>query len=391
MRVLVVNTDYPRFLHWMYSETPGLESAPYVDQMRARNATLFGVANFYSMNFAAQGHPAAELHINNPWLQNAWAREQGMTVSDAPPLSSLKSSALADQLRNHVQPLKRLLRPIARRLGASPNLDQGAQKILLAQIEAFRPDVILNQDVFYVDTVLARRMKSVAGSVLVGQIGILPPIGQDWSVYDLIVSMLPSVVNWFRARGGRAEVAHLAFEPEILNMLPPAPERDVDVSFVGTLSGEHRQRIALLEAVAARYDLKIWGNGGSALGASSPLLSCMQGEVWGRDMYQVLRRSRVTLNSHIDLVSDEAGNMRLFEATGVETLLITDHKGNLNTLFEPDVEIAVWHSIEDCLKKIDIYLRDSGKREAVARTGQTRTLATHTYRNRVDQLLEMIS
>ncbi len=50
-------------------------------------------------------------------------------------------------------------------------------------------------------------------------------------------------------------------------------------------------------------------------------------------MYQVLRRSRITLNSHIDLAGREAGNMRLFEATGVGAFLLTDFKDNLHTLF----------------------------------------------------------
>ena len=51
--------------------------------MAARNASLFGVADFYSRNFAALGHPAAEIHVNNPWLQSAWAREHGMAVEAA--------------------------------------------------------------------------------------------------------------------------------------------------------------------------------------------------------------------------------------------------------------------------------------------------------------------
>ena len=107
----------------------------------------------------------------------------------------------------------------------------------------------------------------------------------------------------------------------------------------------------MLEAVAERYDLKLWGNLPQALPASSPLHRCFQGEVWGADMYQVLRRSRITLNSHIDLAGREAGNMRLFEATGVGAFLLTDFKDNLDTLFAPDREVAVWRSIDDCLER----------------------------------------
>ena len=88
MRILVLNADYPRFLAWFYRRQPGLENASYATQMAARNASLFGVADFYSRNFAALGHPAAEIHVNNPWLQSAWAREHGMAVEPPDPAAA---------------------------------------------------------------------------------------------------------------------------------------------------------------------------------------------------------------------------------------------------------------------------------------------------------------
>src|SRR2546429_2253653 len=48
MRILVLNADYPRFLAWFYRRQAGLESPSYATQMAARNASLFGVADFYS-------------------------------------------------------------------------------------------------------------------------------------------------------------------------------------------------------------------------------------------------------------------------------------------------------------------------------------------------------
>ena len=83
MRFLVLNADYPRFLNWLYGRQPGLGSAGYAAQMAARNASLFGVADFYSRNFSALGHSAAEIHVNNAWLQTAWAREHGIAVKNA--------------------------------------------------------------------------------------------------------------------------------------------------------------------------------------------------------------------------------------------------------------------------------------------------------------------
>jgi len=82
--------------------------------------------------------------------------------------------------------------------------------------------------------------------------------------------------------------------------------------------------------------------------------------------------------------------MRLFEATGVGAFLLTDFKDNLDTLFDPDREVAVWRSIEECLKRIDHHLRDDDGRAAIARAGQTRTMAQHTYRHRAAEILGFI-
>jgi spore maturation protein CgeB len=389
MRILVLNADYPRFLMWLYRHKPGLENTSYATQMAARNASLFGLADFYSTNFAMLGHTAAEIHVNNPWLQSAWAREHGIAIET--PDATAERRALPGWIERTVTPFKPMLRPLARKVGLSPKLDAQATGILLAQIEDFRPDLIINQDVFRVDTELARRIKGIGSKpVLIGHVGIEPPRGQDWAVYDLMISQLPRLVQFFRNAGARAELSHLAFEPRILDALPKPPTRDIEVSFVGSVSVDHQQRIALLEAVARQFHLKIWGSHPHALPASSPLHRCLQGEVWGTEMYQVLRRSRITLNSHIDLAGREAGNMRLFEATGVGTFLLTDFKDNLHTLFEPDREVAVWRSVDECLKAIDRYLGDDDARERIARAGQARTLGQHTYRHRAAEILKLV-
>jgi hypothetical protein len=391
MRILVLNADYPRFLAWLYRGQPGLENAAYATQMAARTQSLFSVADFYSRNFGALGHAAAEVHVNNPWLQAAWAREHGMIVETAASAAAIGNRALPPWLDRAVAPFKPMLRPLARKVGLSPKLDAQAEAILLAQIEDFKPDLVLNQDTFYVDTRLMRRIKGIGNALLIGQIGIAPSRGEDWAVYDLMISQLAATVNFFRGTGVRAEVNHLAFEPAVLDALPAAPVKDIDVSFVGTVSADHQQRIALLEAVAGRYNLKLFGNPPQALPASSPLHRCFQGEVWGVDMYQALRRSKITLNSHIDMAGREAGNARLFEATGVGAFLLTDYKDNLHTLFDPDRAIAVWRSIGDCIAKIERYLADEPSRAAIAKAGQDRTMTTHTYRQRTREIMEFIA
>ena len=78
MRIAIVNTDYAGFLKWHYGRHPELKHKTFAEQMAARNASMFGVADFYSRAFHALGHQAKDIHTNNANMQAAWAREEGM-------------------------------------------------------------------------------------------------------------------------------------------------------------------------------------------------------------------------------------------------------------------------------------------------------------------------
>jgi spore maturation protein CgeB len=114
------------------------------------------------------------------------------------------------------------------------------------------------------------------------------------------------------------------------------------------------------------------------------------GSAWGADMYRVLFSSKLTLNYHIDVAGDHANNMRLFEATGVGTLLLTDWKKDLSGLFESGKEVAAYRTPEECAELIEYYLEHEDERSAIARAGQERTLREHTYYHRMQTLVEIL-
>jgi len=388
MRILILNADYPDFLRALYRQTPGLAESPYTRQMEARNASLFGVADFYSRNLRAHGHEALEIHVNNPWLQAAWAREHGVSAP-LPAASSALPQRQSQWKARLIAITKSTLRPLARRLRVR-GLTLVEQRILAAQIEDFQPHIVLNHDMAYVDNTFLRSVRG-SGRKIVGQLAAPLPADRNLDAYDLIISSLPNFVEWFRAHGLRAEYNKLAFEPRALQELGPAPERDIDVSFVGSLSHEHTSRIALLEYVARHVPLKVWGSGIQGLPASSPLHACYQGEAWGREMYNILRRSRITLNHHIDLAEGWANNMRLYEATGMGAMLLTDRKKNLHEIFAPGRHVAVYGSLEECVREIARYLADEPARAAIAAAGQKHAIEVQNYYNRMGEFLEIVS
>ena len=106
-------------------------------------------------------------------------------------------------------------------------------------------------------------------------------------------------------------------------------------------------------------------------------------------MYQILRNSKITLNHHGD-IAPYANNARLYEATGVGTLLITDWKRNLHEMFEPDKEMVAYRSPEECIELVQYYLEHDDEREAIAHAGQERTLREHTYYRRMQELVDIL-
>jgi hypothetical protein len=263
-------------------------------------------------------------------------------------------------------------------------------KILTAQIEATNPDIILNQIPHILTSSMLAPFKR-SGRTIIAQHGNEPPKDFDPSAYDFGIAIVPSIVEAFRARGLPTEYCHLAFEPSILERLPsPLPPKDISVSFVGGLSSNHTQRIELLEAVARELPIDLYLSSFKGISAKSPLHARMRGEAWGQDMYDILRRSKITLNSHVDAAGGVAANMRLYEATGVGTFLLTDNLKGLSNLFQPGVHVGAYDSPADCVAKIKYYLSHEEEREAIAIAGQQHTLRHHTYRIRMEEMLDLV-
>jgi spore maturation protein CgeB len=386
MKILILNRDYPRFLADMYASIPALRESTYAEQLAARNASLFGVADFYSHGFAAAGHSAREIHVNNPWLQSSWAREHGVRAPAAPAITEEKRLSPSLSLIKGIA--RRALLPLARRF-MPRQIRKQEVRILAAQIEEMKPDVILNQELSYIRTRCLDRIVP-RGTKIVGQSASALPIGENFKRYDLLISSLPNFVEYFLSLGVRAALSPLAFDSRVLVGMRRPAVRDIDVSFVGSLSADHSTRVALIEALAREVPLKVWGTGVDELPRSSPIRACFQGEAWGRQMYDVLSRSRVTINQHIDLANGFSNNMRLYEATGCGALMIVDRGRNLQSIFEPEVEVITYRSAEDCVAAVRHALSKPAAAAEVAAAGQRRTLSEHSYIRRAAELSRIL-
>ena len=143
----------------------------------------------------------------------------------------------------------------------------------------------------------------------------------------------------------------------------------------------------MIEYLIEKNSLKIYGQGVKNLSIFSKIRKYHYGEKWGLEMYSILQRSFISLNRHICTSKNYANNMRLYEATGMGSLLLTDHKDNLNEIFEIDKEIVTYKSKEEASDKAFYYLRNPDQLKKIALAGQKRTLKDHTYEKRMEELI----
>jgi spore maturation protein CgeB len=227
---------------------------------------------------------------------------------------------------------------------------------------------------------------------LVGQTASELPGPETLAELDLIVTSFPHYVERLGAQGYTTAYLRLGFDPRVFSSLG-ARRPEFDVVFVGSLAPgrQHVRGNALLAAAAEELDIDFWGPGGESWPPCSAIRARHHGELWGDDMYRVVASAKVALNRHIDVAEGYANNMRLYEATGVGTLLVTDAKENLADLFEPGREVLTYADVGELVAAVRRMLSDDDERNAIARAGQERTLREHTYAERMRELAEILA
>lgn len=358
--ILIVDTYYPAFLQGIEEQISN-SVASYLDGHELLMNSAFGTSDSYSAGLKKLGWDALEIVPNSRVLQSMWAHEHGVRVTrflDLLPPSYLSRVPLAGTLWSYLPTL---------------------QRVLSRQIDIYKPDVVYFQDLNFASSDLLRRLRR-QGRLVVGQIASPLPPPRRLRFFDLILSSLPNQIDEISRQGILAEFLPIAFDRRVLARIREPEERDLPLTFVGGISSHHRTTIPLLETIVQECpELTLYGYGADSLSASRDLSQRHFGEKWGLGMYETLRRSRVTVNRHIDVAEEYANNMRLFEATGVGTLLVTDKKRNLSQYFEPGVEVLAYETFEEAAELCRWALDNPDQAAEIARAGQARTLRDHTY------------
>lgn len=396
MRFMRITTNYAHYLKQFYRERLALARQPYATQYQALMEDGFGWADFWTHALQPFGYEVWEPVANAKPMQLAWAREHSVRYG--------RQTWLTD--------------------------------ILAAQVKFFQPEILFAGDSTTFPPEFLRHLRQECPSIKL-ILGWCAPadIHKEYKAHDLIFSNVPAIVTHLRTRGHRAEYLKHAFEPRLLKGIIQTNMKKIPFSFIGSIFSEsfHNERELLVQMLLEKTPLEIWSNvyyftrlhtkiiqraiqlfcllpgvetrlpripvickyailqqPHLAFYARQEIAPKIHQWVFGQHMFQILSQSIITLNHHGDHQWNAACNMRMFEATGVGTCLLTDWKENLPELFEPDREVVTYRSLEECQEKVNWLLTHPQQAAEIARAGQARTLREHTFAHRAEQLHNII-
>jgi spore maturation protein CgeB len=107
-------------------------------------------------------------------------------------------------------------------------------------------------------------------------------------------------------------------------------------------------------------------------------------------MVRVFNAAKMVLNVHVESDLPYKANMRVFEAAGCGTLLLTDKPYGLEKHFDIGSEIVVYSSEDELIDAVKYYLNNDEEREKIGLRAQSKAYREHTYEERVKNLLGAI-
>ena len=399
-RFIKVSSFYKPFLQHYYQSHPDIVSKSYQEQHRHLMDQGYGYSNYFpyylEKNHSIQGQ---ELIYNAQALQNAWAKEHGSELS--------------------------------------------GNSLLLEQLKSYQPEILFIQNSIDFHESFIRTIREEVKSVklLIGH--CCTPYTRDnikaFQHYNLILSCSETFLTQFSEQNIHSYLFPHAIEASLIQKIGQPAEPLNEIVFIGSLFYRkefHSKRIFYIEEIfKANLPLKIYGllerdawhtlkmkqsaylllRLLQSLGLqnirnhellqkvaqlkemprrskySEEILKNIRHEqIFGLEMLKTISMYRIGFNLHAEVAGDYAANVRMFEVSGVGSLLVTDHKKSIESLFEPDREILTYRSKEECTEKLRWAMENPEEARQIALAGQKRTLMDHSVEKRAEQLYEII-
>lgn len=101
------------------------------------------------------------------------------------------------------------------------------------------------------------------------------------------------------------------------------------------------------------------------------------------------RQSMFALNQNRENIKNETVNNRTFDIAACETFQLIENLPDLRSSFTED-EIIAYNDFNDCLDKINFYLKEVDLRNQIAHKAYLRAHQEHTFQQRIQDIMNLI-
>lgn len=108
------------------------------------------------------------------------------------------------------------------------------------------------------------------------------------------------------------------------------------------------------------------------------------------EMPLVFRHSRINLNITLRSIANGIP-LRAMDIMGAGGFLLTNHQNDFGMHFTEGRDYVSYDSPEDMMDKIDYYLKQEEERKEIAENGQKLVFEQHTYQQRFEEMLSVLS
>lgn len=339
----------------------------YEDLTRDLDGHKYGSGAMLAQALENLGNNCQVVYANSLKSQLAWARIHGIKV---------KTHHILWKYWQHISRLPVLGGPVHRKSALT--------KVLISQIHNFKPDVIYSLNMNLMDSKTLREVKASDIFAVAQHASPIPP-KRFYLDFDHIFSAHPVQVAYFQKQSLSSSHLPLAFDLEQFERmeLNGWPVRTRSLTFVGTFGRHQKNTGPIMRAVAKKYpSFELFTLASKSVLQKFGLLSNLRGSAWGKRMYEVLAESQIVINRHGPIAQGYSVNYRMFEATGMGALLLTEESKNIAELFEPNKEVLTYSGVDDLLAKLEFAMENPNTLREIAKAGQQKTLNAHTFANR---------
>lgn len=257
-------------------------------------------------------------------------------------------------------------------------------------IKNFDPDIILLREPTQLDGRFFDRYRKK--KFIVSLIGCPTSHTINWDTKrsNLILTILPEYRDLFSLQGVNTVLFEYGVDSRIYNEVKTR-RKNFDCVFVGLLGDPvQKMKSETMEFLAQNNRLIWWGIKGKEIEKYPNLVRTWQGQTLGIDMYKIYGSSRIVLNDYADTANGSNVNLRTKEVWSVGSFLLTRKPKNITEITDKKIcEYYVSHN--DCLEKIEYYLKNDEEREQIANNGREYAMKYHNYDDIVKVLMEKIT